>query len=416
MAKVGTWIIVLLMGCLFSSFAVGSESTTTDTETIGFIEQYRVIRQDAERKLASLQEKAEREIDLTIDLASQRDLIDDINAQSETIISAATEQVFALVKPHATESGAAEPLAWVATRRSHTDSGRSALELLTQHHLVRAETIELAVGLSRNGNPLAESLLRTQLSSADLPQELRWKVMLSLSRLLQSNASIASHLSSATDEELARFIRIRGKEHVDAMKTLDVNALEEEAIALFSEIEQMYPEQEVIPGLTAAEFAKSSLFEIRNLRIGKVAPDISGEDLNGEAFKLSDYRGKVVLLSFWATWCGPCMAEIPHERKLVELYSERPFAIVGVNADMDNTELQRALKQFGISWRSFSCGSQGPLGPIAKEWNVSRWPTVYLIDHTGVIRGKNLNLRGEALEAKLAELISEAERATRESD
>ena len=105
------------------------------------------------------------------------------------------------------------------------------------------------------------------------------------------------------------------------------------------------------------------------------------------------------------------MAEVPHERKLVERYEGKPFELVGVNADVDPSELERGLDKFDIRWRSFSCGPAGPLGPIAKAWNVSSWPTVYVIDHAGVIRGKHLS--GEALDAKLAELVPAAEQANR---
>ncbi len=55
-----------------------------------------------------------------------------------------------------------------------------------------------------------------------------------------------------------------------------------------------------------------------NLVVGKPAPEIEGADMDGKPFKLSDYKGKVVVLVFWGTWCGPCMAQVPHERELVQ--------------------------------------------------------------------------------------------------
>jgi thiol-disulfide isomerase/thioredoxin len=128
------------------------------------------------------------------------------------------------------------------------------------------------------------------------------------------------------------------------------------------------------------------------------------------AFKLSDYRGKVVMISFWATWCGPCMALVPHERELLVRYRVRPFAIVGVNADKDREQLKPLLAKQGIMWQSFWCGEKGALGVIPITWSVQSWPTVYLVDHAGVIRAKDM--LGTALDSKIEELVTEAEKAT----
>jgi thiol-disulfide isomerase/thioredoxin len=187
--------------------------------------------------------------------------------------------------------------------------------------------------------------------------------------------------------------------------------LEGEAVELFYELREKYSRSEYGYGFTIGDIAKSSLFEIKNLGVGKTAPDIRAEDLDGETFKLSDYRGKTVLLSFWASWCGPCMALVPRERELVERYKGRPFALVGVNADMDKEQLRSALEAHPVTWRSFSCGEKGPFGPIPRSWNVNSWPTVSLIDHAGVIRAKHLDFK--ALPAMIEELVAEAERAAK---
>jgi thiol-disulfide isomerase/thioredoxin len=88
-------------------------------------------------------------------------------------------------------------------------------------------------------------------------------------------------------------------------------------------------------GTTLADLARPELDELRRLSVGKIAPEIEEQDLDGQKLRLSDYRGKVVVLTFWGTWCGPCMAMVPDERKLVERYAAKPFAIVGVNSDSD---------------------------------------------------------------------------------
>jgi RNA polymerase sigma factor (sigma-70 family) len=172
---------------------------------------------------------------------------------------------------------------------------------------------------------------------------------------------------------------------------------------------------------TLADTARHLLFEVRRLNIGQEAPDITGVDLDNQALKLSASRGKVTLLVFWATWCGPCMAMVPHERALATRYAGKPFVIVGVNGDtlpmkdfqltgpdgkpIDDTQrVKAALEKHQITWRSFRSGQFG----IAADWNVRSWPTVYLIDRLGVIQGKWKGDPGEKkLDAAIEKLMQD---------
>ena len=81
----------------------------------------------------------------------------------------------------------------------------------------------------------------------------------------------------------------------------------------------------------------------------------------------------------------------PHERSLVEELKNEPFALIGINSDKDKEKLRPRLEEERITWRSFWNGPDGTQGPISKDWNVSGWPTVYVIDHEGVIRHKSHN-------------------------
>jgi thiol-disulfide isomerase/thioredoxin len=163
------------------------------------------------------------------------------------------------------------------------------------------------------------------------------------------------------------------------------------------------------PALPLGDEAKTMLHEVRNLRIGKQAPDIVGEDLSGIKFKLSDYRGKVTLLVFWASWCGPCMAAVPHEKELVDHFKGRPFVLVGVNGDEKLENAKKAGEKHAIPWRSFWNGEKGAGGPISQAWNVQGWPTIYVIDAKGMIRQKYLH--GKRLDDPLEKLVMEAEAA-----
>jgi thiol-disulfide isomerase/thioredoxin len=141
------------------------------------------------------------------------------------------------------------------------------------------------------------------------------------------------------------------------------------------------------------------------MRVGKVAPEIEAEGVDGTKFKLSDHRGKVVAVIFWASWCGPCMADVPHEREMTERLKGKPFTIVAVNGDDKREKAAEVMATEKMTWPSFWNGRDGADGPISKAWNVRGWPTVYVLDAKGVIRFKGL--RGKELEEKVKLLLEE---------
>ena len=99
----------------------------------------------------------------------------------------------------------------------------------------------------------------------------------------------------------------------------------------------------------------------------------------------------------------------PHERSLVEKLKDKPFALIGVNSDTDKAKLKTRMEKEKITWRSFWNGPEGTSGPISKKWNVRGWPTIYVLDHKGVIRYKNV--RDEKMEKAVEELLKESEKA-----
>jgi thiol-disulfide isomerase/thioredoxin len=153
--------------------------------------------------------------------------------------------------------------------------------------------------------------------------------------------------------------------------------------------------------------AEGSLYEIRHLSVGKSAPDIESADLDGKKVKLSDLKGKVVVLDIWATWCGPCRDMIPHERELVKKLEGKPFALVSISADAEKDELVKFLKDEPMPWTHWW---NGPKGGILEKWNVKFFPTIYVIDSKGTIRHKNI--RDKELDEAVEALVKEAESAT----
>jgi peroxiredoxin len=139
--------------------------------------------------------------------------------------------------------------------------------------------------------------------------------------------------------------------------------------------------------------------------IGNLAPEVVGEDIDGKPIRLSDYRGKVVLLDFWGTWCPPCRAMIPHEREMIETkYKDRPFVILGVAQDSAET-LKEFLKTNPMPWPNIV--DQNRI--VEKQWGVHQLPTLVLIDHKGVIRERWQGAAMNDILREVAKAVSAAE-------
>lgn len=158
---------------------------------------------------------------------------------------------------------------------------------------------------------------------------------------------------------------------------------------------------------TLGELASSELKGLDNagrLEVGKVAPDIVGEGLDGQPLKLTAASGKVTLLVFWGTWCGPCMRLVPREAALAQKYMDRPFQLYGVNGGDERTVAKESVLKKQMTWPSFYCGKKR--GGLAAVWNVDAWPAVYVIGSDGVIRYKG---HGDDLEEAVEKAVTDAE-------
>ena len=133
---------------------------------------------------------------------------------------------------------------------------------------------------------------------------------------------------------------------------------------------------------------------------GQVLPDFSAAvDLDGKPISLADYRGKVVLLDFWAVWCGPCLGEIPRIKAVYEKYHAEGFDVIGVSLDEDAAVLREFIKEQEIPWRQILDGD-GFGGAFAKRYGIRSIPAPFLIDRVGKVI--SVKARGRLLE----ELVS----------
>ena len=136
-------------------------------------------------------------------------------------------------------------------------------------------------------------------------------------------------------------------------------------------------------------------------KIGKPAMDFEVIDLKGQELSLKKFRGQVVLLDFWATWCFPCRAEMPHLKRVYDKYKDQNFEIIGISLDHGRAVLDSYVEKQNITWSQFL--DEG--GTVTQMYNVKGIPATFLIDGKGIVR--KVELRGRALEAAVAELVKE---------
>jgi peroxiredoxin len=132
--------------------------------------------------------------------------------------------------------------------------------------------------------------------------------------------------------------------------------------------------------------------------LSKPAPDFTLPDINGKQLKLSTLKGKMVLLDYWATWCGPCLEELPALVALQQKYSSKGFTVVGLSVDDASTrEVAAFAREHKLSYPIALTGGQDK---IPEGYNIFGLPTAYLIDASGVVRRKYIGPKDEEEVAK----------------
>ena len=166
---------------------------------------------------------------------------------------------------------------------------------------------------------------------------------------------------------------------------------------VMAQLERDFPDSEAVIRLKRQAAAKK-------IRAGLVAgskfPDFEEKDLVGKPLSIAGVKAKVVLIDFWATWCGPCVAELPNILEAYEKHHASGFEIIGISLDKDRQKLEKFIKDKNMAWPQFFDGK----GELAQKYGISSIPATYLLDSEGKIIASNL--RGKALEAAVAQALA----------
>ena len=207
---------------------------------------------------------------------------------------------------------------------------------------------------------------------------------------------IEKHKGEKTDDT-AQLILMK------AMLYLEVFNDSATGTTLVQQIKTDYPDtkagksaEEILANIQLQEAAKKIQ---QTLVVGAKFPDFEAKDLDGKPLSVSNYKGKILLVDFWATWCGPCVFELPNVLKAYEKYHDKGFEIVGISLDDSEPKLRSFLKDKNMTWSQYFDGARWK-NKLAQKYGVQGIPATFLLDGDGKIIGRDL--RGEKLDEALA--------------
>ncbi len=204
------------------------------------------------------------------------------------------------------------------------------------------------------------------------------------------------------------------QEHSLLGAMLEIANRDKEVLEVFEKLEKQYPDNRYVLGELAriheelgnselaAEYRKKA--DPMSALVGQVVPDFFATDLDGEPISLQDYRGKVVLLDFWAVWCGPCIGEMPNVKRVYDTYKDQGFDIIGVSLDTDEVKLHNYLKENDIQWRQIFSGQRWD-SPLVKQYHIRGIPAPWLIARDGTLISREA--RGYELERLVVEALKD---------
>jgi peroxiredoxin len=322
-----------------------------------------------------------------------------------------------LAEKHPGAPAALDALFWVVRNTLTGNPGRpenaslvrlnhQAFDVLQRDHI---ESEKLAAvcrfpGMGIIANPQSVKFLEDLLTKSP-HRSVRAQALL---RLAENKLSYSSTFFNTLRNEPDKAKRLEehlGKELLRTALAMDPKRMRQEGEQLYERLAKEYGD---LPNLSTGTMGKLAALRLAALRqppsVGQPSPEIEGVDIDGKKFKLSDYRGKVVLLAFTGDWCTACDNLHPQQRALATKFVSRPLVLLDVNSDLDLKRRKSVNAKEQITWRAFQwTDAEGAPGPIATRWGIDQWPTLFVIDHKGVIRRKYVGSPGEKVLAEALE-------------
>lgn len=272
-----------------------------------------------------------------------------------------------------------ELLHWIVKGGGNSKAACKATELLIEHHATSPASIRQLLSYAINPTGCTPELF-AGFKSASPSDGQHWIVLASSAIHQKSLLFIADELVAGGSGASPHRTRL-GSELAARLVKMDLKKFEAQLIADFRDLSKQHGEKN-IGGITINELAEGSIFAVQHLRLGKVAKSLSGKNLDGKVVNIEDFRGKALLIDFWATWCAPCATAVPDLVKLSHELPSSKFAILGISADQDDKKLKGFIKEKAVAWDNIMDRD----GVLQKRWQSLSLPTYYVLDTKGVIR------------------------------